>query len=83
MIDTLRKLMDESRRESEDMSALHFRLANATVADQEQFRDEISSILDSIIDAGREEGTPESVAENDGTATAGVEQQTATPQPRS
>ena len=65
------------------MSALHFRLANATVADQEKFRDEISSILDRIIDAGREKGTPEPVAENDGPATAGVEQPTATPQSRS
>jgi len=65
------------------MSALHFRLANATVADQEQFRDEISSILDSLIDAGREEGTLESVAENNGPATAGVEQPAATPQSRS
>ena len=75
--------MDESRRESEDISALHFRLANATVADQEQFRDEISSILGIIIDAGREKGTPEPVAENDGPATAGMGEPTATPQSRS
>jgi len=65
------------------MSALHFRLANATVADQEQFRNEISSILGVIIDAGREEGTSEPVAENNGPATAGMEQPAATPQPRS
>ena len=83
MIETLRKLIDENQRESEDMSALHFRLANATVADQEQFRDEVSIILDSIIDAGREEGTPEPVAEDDGPSTAGMEQPTATPQSRS